>query len=507
MRRTAKVIAVIGVIVAPLLIVSALLYIRFGATLLDHAPAWNDEVYYWHQAISFVEAGFDSGYYNLNENPAPAAFSKAHTWGPVPNIYYGLIMRLTHIELYMIPLINTVTFMLTLALVLWIIRPSWLQLGLIAAVVMTFPALLNYLPTSLVELLHQSIAIGAAAGFYCLLTGRNNRTVLVLLSALLMLGGVMRPIWALLLLPMFALASENRNLKNLFLAGFKALTLLVPVVLTYYAIISPYPYSRTHLLEDNAGIVSRLWGLLEYTLISLQRMTSSEYPIILAHRAQVLLLIVLLFAWGGWLWWTSRKAGKVTSTLWEVGLHLYNLAAIYLTVIMLHNTASGEDFRSMGAHLLFSLLLMALMQRKWLVGVMVTMSLLMMPLLWNYYELKIGNFNGRVRQEFFQWSAQLDGLLNYDAAAPNSWCNTVSASMIYLSEPPGLPLAINPGIGIVHIYPWEATGRFAVPSEFKAQYLMFTDADIALYADASNLREMLRVPNGALYENLDSACK
>jgi hypothetical protein len=507
MRCTIKVIAAIGVIIAPLFIVSVLLYVRFGATLLDHAPAWNDEVYYWHQALSFAEAGFDSGYYNLNENPAPAAFSKAHTWGPVPNIYYGLIMRLTRIELYMIPFINTATFMLTLALVLWIVRPSWLQLGLIAAVVLTFPALLNYLPTSLVELLHQSIAIGAAAGFYCLLTGRNSRTVLVLLSALLMLGGIMRPIWALLLLPMFALASENRSLKNLILAGFKALALLVPVVLTYYAIISPYPYSRTHLLENNAGIGARLWGLLEYTFINLQRMTSSEYPIILAYRAQVLLLIVLLVAWGSWLWWTSRKTGKVTSTLWEVGLHLYNLAAIYLTVIMLHNTASGEDFRSMGAHLLFSLMLLALMQRKWLVAIMVTTSLLMMPLLWNYYELKTGNFNGRVRQEFFEWSAQLDGLLNYDAAAPNSWCNTVSASMIYLSEPPGLPLAINPGIGIVHIYPWEETGRFAVPSEFKAKYLMFTDEDTALYADASNLGEMLRVPNGALYENLDSACK
>jgi hypothetical protein len=507
MRGIAKVIACIGIVIVPVLIVSLLLYIKFGATFLDHTPAWNDEVYYWHQAISFAEAGFDSGYYNLNENPAPASFSKAHTWGPVPNIYYGLIMRLTRIELYMIPLINVATFSLTLALVLWVVRPTWLQLGLIASIVFTFSALLNYMPTSLVELLHQSIALGAAVGFYYLLTSRSNRTVLILLSLLLMLAGIMRPIWALLLFPMFVLASDNRSLKSITLSGIKAALLILPVVATYYAITSPYPYSRNHFIEDNTGIIARISGLLQYTISSLQGMMHSEYPLILAHRLQVLLLIALLLGWGGWLWWQSRKTGKPVTHHWEIGLHLYNLAFIYLMIIMLHNTASGEDFRSMGAHLFCSLILLALMQRKWLVGIMVALSLMLMPLLWDYYDLKIGNFNGQVRQEFYQWSAVLDGVLNYEADAPNSWCNTVSASMIYLSNPPGLPLAINPGIGIVHIFAWEESGQYAVPEHFKARYLMFTDDDAAAYTDVSQLREIVRVPDGALYENLDSACE
>jgi hypothetical protein len=416
-------------------------------------------------------------------------------------------MRVTRIELYMIPLINIATFSLTLALVLWIVRPTWLQLGLIASVITTFPALLNYMPTSLVELLHQSIAMGTAVGFCYLLTGRNSRTVLVLLSLLLMFAGIMRPIWALLLFPMFVLASDKRNLQAIVGAGIKSALLILPVVVSYYAITSPYPYSRNHFIEDNTGIFNRVGGLLQYTASSLQGMMQSEYPVILAHRLQVILLIGLLLVWSGWSWWQSHKAGKAITNDWEVGLHLYNLGFIYLTIITLHNTASGEDFRSMGAHLLFSLILLALMQRKWLVGFMVGTSLLMMPLLWNYYDLKIGNFNGRVRQEFYQWSAVLDGILNYEEDAPNSWCNTVSASMIYLSNPPGLPLAINPGIGIVHIFAWEESGQYAVPDHFKARYLMFTDEDAAAYADMSQLREIVRVPDGALYENLAGACE
>lgn len=504
-QRIIKLSALVSVALAPIMVVSILLQVQFGASLLDYAPAWNDEISHWHQAVSFAEAGFESGYYVLNENPAPAKFSKAYTWGPFPYVYYGLIMRVVGIELYTILLINAATLALITLAALIVVRPTWSQLAWVGGILLTFPSILTYLPATMLEPLHQSVAILGSVGFYFVLTQRRTKTAAFLTTLLLMLAGVMRPTWALLILPLLFLAQDERN----FWAAFKALlvsALLIGLVaITYYATTSPYPHSRNYFVEGDAPLLQRIGGLLDFTLASLQSLTTHPDTIIVTHRASVVLIIGMLVGWAIWHVWQKRRNEKLPSVWWEIALHLYNLAAIYASIIVLHNTASGEDFRSMGAHLLFSAILLALRQRRWLVGVMIGVWMLSMPFVLDIYEYKAGNFNGQVRQEFVQYASDLAGVLIYNADAPNSWCNTVTMSFQYLNTPPGLPLAVDPGIGLSHIFPWDQTGRYAIPDVFKAKYLMLTNDDYAEYA-AEYFLELIRLPQGGLYRNPASAC-
>src|SRR5687768_1599248 len=82
------------VLLLPLLIVSAILALRFNKSLLDHAPFYNDEIYHWHQSRSFAEAGFNNGYYSLDENIPLAGFSHYYAWGAWVYVYYGLIGKI-----------------------------------------------------------------------------------------------------------------------------------------------------------------------------------------------------------------------------------------------------------------------------------------------------------------------------------------------------------------------------------------------------------------------------
>lgn len=509
-QKFAKLIAIVIVSILPIMVTTTLITLRFDASWLDYAPAWNDEVYNWHQTVAFAEVGFDSGYYTLNENPAAATFSKAYTWGPLPYVYFGSIMRLVGIELYVMPLINLATLSIITLLALLVLRPTWQQLGMIALIMLTFAPILMYLPATMLETLHQSVAIITAVGFYFVLSKQHIKLTVIILTILLMLAGIMRPTWALLLFPLYVLASEKRNLLRVVIAAVASVFLTLLVAIAYYATTSPYPHSRNYLVEGDASLFNRISGLIAFTADSLSQLVRHDSALILAQRGQILLLIVLLLGWGSYLLWQhlrqpDSKPDASAMSLWEVGLHLYNLLFIYSLIIVLHNTAAGEDFRSMGVHLLLSLILLALMGRKWLFAIMITLSILMMPLVWQEYDLKSGNFNGQVRQEFLQWASQLDSRLNYDPDAPDAWCNTVTVSRIYLSSPVGLPLSINPGMGISHIFQWDDE-RYAMPTDFKARYLILTTDDFVTLQDNLTVQELLPVPNGALYENLAANC-
>lgn len=505
-QRLAKPFAIICVALLPLLAVTVLLRLQLGAGWLDYAPAWNDEIYHWHQAVSFAKVGFDSGYYVLNENPAPAQFSKAYTWGPFPYVYYGSLMRVVGIELYTVVLINAVTLMLAIGAALLLARPTWMQLGLLAAILLVFPPMLVYLPATMLEPLHQAVAVLAGVGVYGILTQRRPKTTAWLTTALLLCAGVMRPTWALLIPPVLFLAQEHRSWRTACSVIALSLLLIGAAAFVYYNTTSPYPHSRNYFIEGDAPLLDRIGGLLGFARASLRSLTQHPDAIILAHRAGMVVLIALLFGWGGWHLWRRRSTNEGNATLWEIAFHLYNLLAIYATIIMLHNTASGEDFRSMGAHSLLSMVVLALMRRRWLVGVMVVIWAVSFPWMLQTYEYKIGNFNGQVRAEFLQYASALSGTLVYDAEADNAWCNTITLSFQYLNAPPGLPLSVDPGMGLTHIWAWDETGRYAVPSTFKAKYLMLTADDEAHYAHTLPLERLADVPHGAVYRNLLSDC-
>jgi hypothetical protein len=509
-RRILRIILATFVISLPVIVVSVWLAIRFDATLLDHAPFWNDELYHWHQSATFAEAGFNGGYYAFDDNVPIAEFSHFYAWGAWPYVLYGTIGRLFGFALHTIMLINLALFVAASIFFLMILRPNYWHLLLFGAVLATFVPLLIYLPSSMLQVLNLAIAIVFAGGFTILLHRTVSWRFLLGLSIFAAIAGLIRPTYALFLFPILVLAEEKRTLKTIFLAGLKALPLILLAVLGFYFTTAPYPLFRTLLFLGDDALLTKLGNFAAYIQQSLLWLTVGE-SVAIAQRLQIGLLLILLLIWGIYQW-HEKKEG---AWRWELTLHLYNLLGFYVAAILFHETLGSHDYRVMSPHLFFSLLLLVAFRRRWIVGLMLTSMLMAMPAAWEQYQWKAPNFNGEVQQQWHDWEGET-AVLHYNPDAPSAWCNTVTTSAYYVLDPagqPGMLLSIEAGMGLSWVYDWvfpdfeiEIPERYRVPQSFQARYLILTDADSDLWQDRLNLRQIGNAPNGGIYVNRDVRC-
>ena len=84
-RSAAVLLCVAGV---PVLVVT-LVHHFFGVPLSAYRPIINDEVAYWHQALTFTRAGFNGGYYTLGEVTNPSGLTPFGPHGPGFAVLYG----------------------------------------------------------------------------------------------------------------------------------------------------------------------------------------------------------------------------------------------------------------------------------------------------------------------------------------------------------------------------------------------------------------------------------
>ena len=466
--------------------------------------------------MSFAEAGFNNGYYTLDENIPIASFSHYYAWGAWVYAFYGTIGKFFGFPLHTILTINLVTFMASTVFFIATVRPSWDRLLLIGLISCTFIPILIYLPSSLLQLLNLSIAIIFAAGFYHLLTRPVGWRFLLAFSIFTILAGLLRPTYALFLAPIFALAETERNFKNIILAGFKALPLFLIAAVGFYTSAAPFPHFRTLLLLGDDPFSTKLSNFGDYIQQSFIWMSEGA-GIIMAQRYQIGVLLILLIAWGVFMWWQNRRTeNKDTAWQWELALHLYNLVGFYTATILFHETLGGHDYRVMAPHLFFSLMLLAAFRRYPIVLIIVLMSLVWMPDMWNEYQYKDPNFNGIVGQQFADWASIMGDDLVYDADAPSPWCNTVMTSSFYVLDAagqPGMLLAIDAGMGLSWAFDWVFPGfdlpvpdDYTIPETFQSRYLILTDADYNTWGQSLNLQGLERAPEGNLYLNLDAEC-
>ena len=513
-RKFAYITLAVLVITLPVLIVSYLLFSQFNATLFDHVPFYNDEIYHWHQSVSFMEAGFNNGYYTLDENIPLAEFSHYYAWGAWVYVFYGMIGRVTGFPLHVIATINLVAYMSSVAFFIYSVRPSWQKLILLGFILSTFIPLIIYMPSSLLQLLNLAIAIGFATGFYHLLTRPVGWRFLLAMSVFAVLAGLLRPTYALFLAPMFALANTERTLKNTIIAGFKALPLVLIAAIGFYTSAAPFPHFRTILFLGDDPLTVKLANFGIYIRQSFVWMTEGA-SIIMAQRFQIGLLIILLIAWGIWMW--HRQKSDETAWRWELALHLYNLIGFYTATILFHETLGGHDYRVMSPHLLFSLVLLVAFRRNLLVIPIIAMSLFWMPDALNEYQYKAINFDGTVAQQFADWRSIMGDDLVYDAEAESPWCNTVMTSSFYTLDAAGQPamlLAIDAGLGLSWAFDWvfpefdlPVPDDYTIPDTFQSRYLILTDADFESWGQSLNLERLERAPQGAVYLNLDADCE
>lgn len=193
---------------------------------------WNDELFYFKQVEGIVNYGYPQGYFGFNESHALKLSFAA--WSPVlvfPWIIWGLLFGWN----LMSPIIcNIFLLTLTMFLFVWLVKPTWKQLGVLTLLFCLYTLFVRYMLSGMPEVICFSLLIvfyGLAVNY--LEKEKNYKLVLLfVISGLLTL---MRPYMLLFLL--FPVFLWIRKSKWRGLAGSAA---VLAAVLGCYALVKHY---------------------------------------------------------------------------------------------------------------------------------------------------------------------------------------------------------------------------------------------------------------------------
>lgn len=168
---------------------------------------WNDELFYYKQVEGIVNYGYPLGYFGFNESHALKLSFAA--WSPVlvfPWVIWGMIFGWN----LMSPIIcNIVLMTLCCFLFVWLVRPTWKQLGILTLLFCLYTLFVRYMLSVMPEVICFSMLII----FYGLAINYLRRESAAKLALLLLLSGVMtlmRPYLLLfMLLPIYLWIRRN----------------------------------------------------------------------------------------------------------------------------------------------------------------------------------------------------------------------------------------------------------------------------------------------------------
>ena len=471
---------------------------------------------YWHQIKTFVAVGFSGGYYTVGEEAAPASFTHFYTWGPWYIALYGLIGKAVGWTLWSPMLFDVAAVTVALLGAVLLIRPNSRQLALVLLVLLTYWPLHLHLPRAMQEPFHYAVAILLAGIFYRLLVREGAVPHWLLGAALVTIvgAGLVRPTWAVLLLPLVTIVVEKRpygramrgsRFRQVFCGWpfLMACAVIAGIFLLSRYVAAPFP----HRVMSDVDLLLRspIDGLQNLVAISTAQGMTFLWPDIVNPlwtllRYQtlgiVLWMTVLAFRRRG----NDAGPGAPGRPPWrwaERCTHILNLSLIVLLVLMLWRVGGEGDYRVVAPHLLLSLLLLAACGRTRVVAVAVLAGLLVTPsFLADYTVLATRQFED-VQARIDAFATQTAGTLAYQAQ-DDPWCNTILLPVrtAFLPE----SLAIPAGIGIS--FDFDITSR----SELKSRYVMVDDESRGSLTEAFDRQFASTTAIGGLYRNVGMSC-
>ena len=510
-------ISLIGLILLlPALSLTGLASVYLGQRLANFHPDVSDAIMYWHQIKTFAAVGFSGGYYTVGEEAAAASFTHFYAWGPWYIALYGLVGKVVGWNLWSPMLFDAVAVTLALLGGLLLMRPSSRQLVLVLLVLLTYWPLHLYLPVAMQEPFHYAVAIVLAGIFSRLLMQEGAVPHWLLGTALVIIlcAALVRPTWAVLLLPLVTIVVEKRphgratrgsRFRQVF-CGWPFLTacaVVAGIFLLSRYVAAPFPHrvmSDVQLLLSSP--IDGVQRLLAVT--TAQGMTyvwpDGEHPLWTLLRYQALGIVL----WMTVLAFRRRgndagqgAPGRPPSRWAERCTHILNLSLIVLLVLMLWRMGSWMDYRVVAPHLLLSLLLLAACGRGRVVAVAVLAGLLFTPSF-------LAEYKGLARRQFEDVQARIDvfaaqtaGTLVYQAQG-DPWCNTILLPQRIAFRPESL--AIPAGIGI------SFDSNDSSRSELKSRYVMVDDESRESMTEAFDLQFAATTAVGDLYRNAGISC-
>lgn len=491
-----NILRAVAIAILPVVVVSMLLWVFMGVTIFDYVPARHpDEVSYWHQAASLRAVGFESGYYNVDENPASLTLSPYGGWGFVVPMAFAPFTA----TFYSHVLLNCVLVIVALFIFDLSVPTKPRDHIALALTAILFVPWLIYLPTNMLEASQYALAVVLATLFYPLLRGEQRRWQWWLLLGLLVAASFLRVTWLFLLWPALLLRSSQWSWRMAITQTVVFIALLLPIMAMTMVIAAPFPSFLTDLTDTaTISFMAAMGMLLGYALQNLQQFLQPEdYFHVTVQRLQIVVLLV------GSVIGVVQYLGRKQHRQWVIPLfNLYNLGIILLILLLFYGFEAWRDFRVLAPHLLLTLLLLIAFARWRLLTVVNGLMLASLPVILLMYAAGwyLPNYSPRIDELLVQWDERIDAVIQYDPVVPTAWCNTLLRSVeernhTYIS------LVTDPGIGLSRIF------RPQLLNPVQSRYLLLSSADYAVLSQHTTLQHALTIDdNLGLYINLDASC-
>jgi hypothetical protein len=491
----------------PVLVV-ALVHAFFGVPLSAYRPTINDEVAYWHQALTFSRVGFDGGYYTLGEVTNRSGLTPFGPHGPGYAVLYGLAGSIFGWHRHTAVILNLIAIGAAAWMWVSLTRASIPRLLLAAVVLLTFWHMLFWAPTGMQESLHHAGAIALAGCFASALGPSPRRWVHALGWVGLGVLAFIRPSW-IILLPLWAIATTGRlKVARTGTASGRLRTVpthreMLPIlgaVLLAVAIL--FAYSRTAApFEDGffflraASFSLGIEALAENLTSNVQRlgMPDQFHPIELLERYQYgALLLATTIAAVVAMW---KRRGQTP----HLAITATTLAIALVAMLLFYQFTNYAEHRILSGFLLFGTML-CLAAPGWIgpalaAGVVLSSvasartSLIELEDAWR--ERYVWD-----RHRLTELERALDGIVVYRPEA-SRWCNTLLTSQY----PPQL-IAVPAGIGLSVVRKPE---NMRLPP--RSRYLLLDEPVRSAFTGPLNLDAVATLPYGTLYVNRDSRCQ
>jgi hypothetical protein len=468
----------------PVAVCAALIGHFFSSTFRDAIPWENDEVAYWLQVAGFRHAGLDTGYFVVNERPAAAAFSRFGPHGPAFPALYGTIARVTGWRPYTAPQFGIVLIVILGAV--WFARARPIRLALTAALLATFWPLVLFLPTTMQEPLHFAWAFAVAAAMAPVMHRASlSRGALAVLAALLVAGSLIRPAWALVMIPVAALG-WSAPARRRWIAVALAICAAGVLYVAFMIVGAPYPNSTGLAVSSGVG-GGAVWRTASLLLRRVGPNLSSflawapEQPMQVLLRYQALAVLAIA---GRRAWRAADPAAGVVALL---------LAITVSAIIVVGDVEGWRDYRVLGPMFLLAVLLGASANARWVRWLAVS-NVIAAPLaIAVFLSLHHDRFLAD-RSALTYFRREVSGVLAFDPRRPpfgNTVLVHVDAYRFYLL---GLP----PGIGASGAIDWHD-----LPHPIRSRWVLLRPRDESQRPADMRLRLLARTAAGTLYENLD----
>lgn len=482
-------------LVAAIPSLAAFALISSQANFLSFSPTWSDEIFYWHQILTFKAAAFQGGYYTINEAGAAATFTHFYTYGPWFVMIYGVLARFVGWERITFILFNMCFVTGALVLFCKTILIQGRQFILLATMLGTFWCLVAFLLTAMQESFQQALAILIATVFYVVFKDREKITWKWYISGaiILVVAAVLRISWAILFFPFLWLTARPRLIWR-----FGSLMSGIVVFMLIYAFTqytgSPGNNSITSIVDKfitsfSAGW-SSFWDYFTHNLTSF--VDTRKQPLDLLQTAQIVVFMVGMLA-------VVVFAAVYKQLSYEALFHLYNLGATILVSCAFYIIATWGDYRVLGTHLMVSLLLLIAFKRYLPIYLFVITNVLFIAVFYGYFQTEILPKYQVDVPAINSLHNQIESVAPYHPDTTNAWCNTI----IFQVETFDTSLtAVPAGMGLSFFKDANVPG-------YRSQYVLVNQYIYDIIERMPNhpeLKPILTTSLGTLYHNLSAKC-